>query len=109
MNFKPVIPPSELNIPHRDSWFFLMTEAWVSDTYMVMSRVKCGIRHIAMCRTDGDKMEYLEKFDIKNELFGDDVKAVEIFPPKNELVDDKNVYHLWVFENGCDELDKIEL
>lgn len=108
MKFKPVIPPNNINISNN-SWFFKMTDAWESENYVVMSNVENSIRHIAMCRKDGKKMEYLEKFNIKNCLFGDEIKAIEIYPPKNQLVDDKNVYHLWVFENGCDELNKIEL
>lgn len=33
---------------------------------------------------------------IKNELCGAESVAVEIFPRESELVDDANIYHLWV-------------
>lgn len=108
MNFKRIIPPNRIEFD-CDNWFFQMEDAWTSEHYLVMSQVKNSIRHIVMCRKDGKKMEYIEKFNIKNVLFGDNVKAIEIYPPKNKLLDDRNVYHLWVFENGCDELDQIEL
>ena len=36
---------------------------------------------------------------IKNEIFGDEYIALEVFPRESELVDEANMYHLWVFKN----------
>ena len=38
------------------------------------------------------------KMQIKNEIFGEKRLAIEVFPKKNRLVDECDVYHLWVFE-----------
>ena len=34
---------------------------------------------------------------IKNELFGEDRFAIEVYPKQDRLVDVTDVYHLWVF------------
>jgi hypothetical protein len=39
-----------------------------------------------------------EIFKIKNELFGEDTVAVEYYPSVNDLVDDKNIYWIWIFK-----------
>ena len=38
---------------------------------------------------------------IKNELIGAERTAIEVFPPESELVDDANIYHLWVLPENC--------
>ena len=37
---------------------------------------------------------------IKNELFGEDRLAIEVFPTEKALVDIMDCYHLWVFPKG---------
>lgn len=37
------------------------------------------------------------KQEIKNELFGENRIAIEVFPKKKNLVDVMDVYHLWIF------------
>lgn len=44
---------------------------------------------------------------IKNELFGDEATAVQFFPPESELVDDANLY--WLFVLGEWERDEEKL
>ena len=39
-----------------------------------------------------------EKMMIKNELFGEDRVAIEVYPKQKNLVDSADVYHLWVFD-----------
>jgi hypothetical protein len=34
---------------------------------------------------------------IKNELFGEEVTAVEYYPAKSQLIDDFNIYWFWIF------------
>ncbi len=36
---------------------------------------------------------------IKNEIFGAEAEAIQMFPKQSELVDDANLYWLWVLEN----------
>jgi hypothetical protein len=37
---------------------------------------------------------------IKNAVCGEERVAVEVYPPESELVDDANIYHLWVMPAG---------
>ena len=39
---------------------------------------------------------------IKNELFGENRFAIEVFPKAKNLVDVCDVYHLWVFDKKLD-------
>ena len=39
---------------------------------------------------------------IKNELFGEDRFAIEIYPKQDRLVDVTDTYHLWVFNKKYD-------
>lgn len=43
-----------------------------------------------------------EKMQIKNELFGEDRFAIEVYPKQDKLVDICDVYHLWVFPKDAD-------
>lgn len=43
-----------------------------------------------------------EKMMIKNELFGEDRFAIEVYPKQEKLVDVADVYHLWVFGKKYD-------
>lgn len=40
------------------------------------------------------------KQEIKNELFGKDRIAIEVFPTEKNLVDVQDVYHLWIMPKG---------
>lgn len=37
---------------------------------------------------------------IKNEIFGEEVTAVEYYPKVSELVDAHNIYWIWIFPEG---------
>lgn len=37
---------------------------------------------------------------IKNELFGEEFEAIELYPKQSQLVDDANIYHLWILPQG---------
>lgn len=43
-----------------------------------------------------------EKQQIKDELFGKNRLAIEVFPKESRLVDVADVYHLWVFDKKFD-------
>ena len=42
----------------------------------------------------------IEKFStlqrIKNEIFGEEIEAIQFFPKESELIDEANLYWLWV-------------
>lgn len=37
---------------------------------------------------------------IKNEIFGPETTAVEYYPAQSRLIDDHNIYWLWIFPEG---------
>lgn len=99
--WQEIRPPSELLTRLKlDTWFFKMTKAWMNDVYIVFSRQIENVEHVAICRRDGKIVTWSEKQQIKNDLFGEERTAVEIYPPAKELIDDNNVFHLWVYEEG---------
>jgi hypothetical protein len=53
---------------------------------------------LACLRTDGDAVhDWHDLQRIKNEILGPEARAVEVYPPRSELVDDANLYHLWAW------------
>ena len=55
--------------------------------------------HVEIHRVDDSPThDWYDLFELKNELFGEDRAALEVYPPAERLVDDTNSYHLWVLE-----------
>ena len=66
-----------------------------------------NVEHVTITRKSDDRFftsdgsgsfTWSEKQQIKNELFGENRVAVEVYPPQDRLVDVADVYHLWVFD-----------
>lgn len=83
-------------------WMPQLDRSWESDDgYSVMSRqikTEWGIvEHITIVghANKGD-VPWSVKQEIKNELFGGDRTAIEVFPTVKKLVDVCDVYHLWL-------------
>lgn len=90
-------------------WFGELGEVFVSSDkqYCVMTReIDTNIGKVthACMRNQGSKetnwkgteISWSEKQRIKNEIFGEDAVAIEVFPKETELVDEVNMYHVWV-------------
>jgi hypothetical protein len=92
-----------------ESWFFLMECCWENDKYVVCSRKVENFEHVAICRKDGKIVTWIEKQEIKDELFGEERIAIEIYPKHNEIINDSNVYHLWIYEGEGNEIEKLVL
>lgn len=50
--------------------------------------------------SEATDITWAEKQRIKDEVFGRERVAVEVFPPRSEMVDAANLFHLWVFPVG---------
>ena len=46
------------------------------------------------------KNHWREMNRIKNELFGEEKTAIEYYPAKSRLIDEHDIYWLWIFEEG---------
>jgi hypothetical protein len=58
------------------------------------------VEHAAIRNLSSTDVPWAAKQRIKNELFGEDRVGVELFPPRSELVDGANMYHLWILPVG---------
>ena len=108
------IPPQMLHDKfgvYHGQWFPEMDRAWIrkEDGTSVCSRlirIPWGnVEHVTISRgnsapsIDGSgDFTWMEKYQIKNELFGENRVAVEVYPKDDRLVDTCDVYHLWVFD-----------
>ena len=102
----------QFNVYHGQ-WMPEMDRCWLREEDGVcvcsrMLRTKWGnVEHATITRkSDGFKVtcdgskgfSWSEKQQIKNEIFGENRVAVEVFPKQNKLVDTADVYHLWIFD-----------
>ena len=77
-------------------------EFWINNLYtvQVMLNVQKNGRSYkrAMARrNDAQKnIAWYDLFRIKNELFGEEVEAVQFMPKLSELIDVANIYWIWV-------------
>lgn len=116
MNFIKAIPPKMLKDRlgvysggNRTGWNGEMDRCWIDNDADIcvtsrLIRTKFGtVEHVAICKglvtSDGSgDIPWAQKMAIKNELFGEDRFAIEVYPKQKNLVDDSDVYHLWVFD-----------
>lgn len=54
------------------------------------------VEHLAIRNATSTDIPWAVKQRVKDELIGTDRIALEVFPKTNELVDDANMYHIWV-------------
>ena len=108
------IPPKMLHDKfgvYKGQWMPEMERAWIrkEDGTSVCSRMICtpwgNVEHVTISRGGRDisfdgsgDLTWMEKYQIKNELFGEKRTAIEVYPKGERLVDTCDVYHLWVFD-----------
>lgn len=78
---------------------------WQNAQYIVQEyvhRTDWGIVTQLMIRPNDEKPvhDWAVFQRIKNELFGPESVAIEIYPATSELVDKCNIYHLWILPAG---------
>lgn len=87
-------------------WFRELNEVFVDEKrmYCVMIRpveTEWGtVEHACIRNTPCTDIPWAEKQRIKNEIFGKERIAVEVFPEESKLVDEANLYHIWVLPEG---------
>lgn len=103
---------------YQGLWMPEMDRCWMDYDrgYQVLSRMirtkQFGtVEHVAISRINPDRsvsveintggvasIGWAEKMMIKNELFGENRFAIEVYPKQDRLVDVTDTYHLWVFD-----------
>ena len=110
------IPPKMMHDTlgiYQGQWMPEMDRCWIrkEDGTCVSSRLLRtdlgNVEHVTITRHEKGSVisfngestfTWKEKQDIKNDLFGENRTAVEVFPTEDRLIDTADVYHLWVFD-----------
>lgn len=58
------------------------------------------VQHACIRNAQSTDIPWAEKQRIKNEIFGEESVAIEVFPKTSELVDAVNMYHIWILPEG---------
>lgn len=82
---------------HPHGWTADITTAHRNNVFSVLDRtLPDGTRHLAITSLSGVRPTWPEMQRIKDEIAGPDATAVEVYPPQAEIVDQADMYHLWV-------------
>lgn len=87
-------------------WFSDINRCYTDEKheYAVMIRdveTEWGLmQHAAIRNIDSTDIPWAEKQRIKTEIFGSAATAIEVFPTTDDLVDEANMYHIWVLPIG---------
>ena len=90
-----------------------MDRCWMSDdglqvTSRLLMTKRGKVEHAAITipgsftRNSESDIPWSLKMEIKNDLFGENRLAIEVFPKAKHLVDVMDVYHLWIFPKEFD-------
>lgn len=84
-----------------------MTRAFRNTRYTVMvydnAPVSTGYAIRVMVQKHDDTpifRHWSEMQKIKNEIFGKETVAVEYYPAQSKLIDEHNIYWMWIFPDG---------
>ena len=90
----------------KDCWLrevhTVWTNGWMNVSVRTIHHNAMGfaVDHAFLRTALQDELTWKEKQRIKDELFGENRMAVEVFPRKTDLIDAADLYHLWVFPEG---------
>lgn len=78
-------------------WAAEFTKAHKNKVFSVLDRtLENGVRHLAVASLSGVRPNWHEMQRIKDEIAGCDRTAVEVYPPATEIVDEADMFHIWV-------------
>ena len=78
-------------------------ERWKNDLYEVHVERDDKLVHLLVSRLDGAaSRNWRHMQQIKNELVGPQCEGVELYPAERRLIDQANMYHLWVIDENDD-------
>lgn len=92
--------------PSIDGWVRhidrVYRNGWMSVLVRTIPHTSLGvaIEHAAIRTALEAELGWMEMQRIKDEIFGTDRMAIEVYPRKAELIDAADMYHLWVFPAG---------
>ena len=78
-------------------WAYQFEIAHVNDVFSVLDRtLPNGVRHLGVSSLSGIRPAWPEMQRIKDEIAGVGATAVEVYPPQAEIVDQADMFHIWV-------------
>lgn len=95
--------PKQLNI--GSGWFAEMDRVYSDEGNRFVVQVRSVqtdwglVEHACIRNADETDIPWADKQRIKNEIFGRESTAIEVFPKESELVDKANMYHLWILHD----------
>jgi hypothetical protein len=97
--------PSPKQLGIGTGWFGELDKVYrQGNDYVVMIRnieTEWGkVQHACIRNADNSDIPWREKQRIKNEIFGKESLAIEVFPCESQLVDEAGMYHIWVLPTG---------
>lgn len=85
-------------------WCAEIGEAFSNGLYAVLVRYldadRTGRVHLAIRTPSNREPPWRDLQRIKDELFGPERVAVQVCPPRSRLIDEADMYHLWVLPEG---------
>jgi hypothetical protein len=89
----PIMPGTVGN----GGWAATVTTCHKNRVFAVLDRTEeIGVRHLAVSSLSGIRPTWPEMQRIKNELAGPDATAIEVYPPQADVVDEADMFHLWI-------------
>lgn len=80
-----------------EGWAADFTTAHKNKVFSVLDRtLPNGVRHLAVASLSGIRPTWREMQRIKDSIAGCDKTAVEVYPPAMEIVDQADMFHIWV-------------
>ena len=72
----------------------------VDEKYQILFDELNGYKHLRIIRCDKQPIHnYMDILEIKNDLFGENIIAIEVYPKKDDFIDGSNTYHIWTWNN----------
>lgn len=85
-------------------WCAQIGEAYTNGLYVALVRyldgAAAGRVHLAIRTASNLEPPWRDLQRIKNELFGPERFAVQVCPPESRLIDQADMYHLWIMPEG---------
>lgn len=91
-------------IPGGKGWNKQVRTVYVNNLYVVLYRPfrdEQGneVIHLAIRTASQLEPPWRDMQRIKNEICGEEATAVQVMPPASELVDEADMYHMWVLSD----------
>ncbi|WP_226560771.1 DUF7694 domain-containing protein [Salipiger thiooxidans] len=84
-----------------NGWAAFITTAHRNRVFSVLDRqTEAGVRHLAVSSLSGTRPTWHEMQRIKDELAGRDATAIEVYPPRDQVVDEADMFHIWVLRGN---------